>query len=66
MAEAYEFQIETQILPSVAEDLGGSAKRPRLVQLRWEGNPLTIQMEVGDMVGHLNAVLTRIVNQRCQ
>jgi hypothetical protein len=61
--EGYELQIEAQILPSEAEALDGPARGRRIVQLRWQGNSLSVQMEIGETVGHINAVLTRILNE---
>jgi hypothetical protein len=59
----YEFQVETMMIPSIKDFMGGGG---RVVQMDSQGMKLNVQMEVGDMIGHLNVALTRLMNQRGQ
>jgi hypothetical protein len=60
------FKVETQVLPSIAEALGGQAKGRSRIQLAWEGTPLTIQMEIGNTGARLNLAITRMMKDRWQ
>jgi hypothetical protein len=66
LPEGYVFKAEALMLPDIEEHVGNAPRGRRLVQLRWEGRPIVLQMEIRDTVAHLNVALTQMMNQRGQ